>query len=84
MTDRAWVYHRTEAPKIVEGEAYQRHLANGWVDSPTKVNDAPAASVEVPARLVVPVSPSPDNPGPSPDNPPILINRKRGRPRKVT
>ena len=37
MTDyRRWVYHETEAPKIVEGDQVEAHYSSGWADSPAR------------------------------------------------
>jgi hypothetical protein len=36
-----WIYHKTLAAKIVDAVELVAHLAQGWVDSPAKVNDEP-------------------------------------------
>ena len=31
---RRWVYHATEAPKIISSKDYDKHKSDGWSDTP--------------------------------------------------
>lgn len=36
MSYKAWVYHSTEEPKIIDSDDLQHHLDSGWAESPAK------------------------------------------------
>ena len=36
MALKAWIYHETEQPKIVDADKRQPYFDDGWADSPVK------------------------------------------------
>lgn len=46
MGQPTWIYHATEAAKIVDSDECEQHYKEGWADSPAAFKDEPETTSE--------------------------------------
>lgn len=42
MSYKIWIYHKTEDPRIIDSEEWERYKEQGWSDTPATFKNNPA------------------------------------------